>query len=159
MLFALSLLAPLQEFVLTDSTGQVVATGQAQGMAFSDMGVMRWPITFCLLMVLVLSVQAALRMRSAEPTQKALARSTIDGSLFWGSYAAVLGVLGTVVGFMVAAQAVEALGQVEPRLVWGGVKVALSTTVYGLLIFLISALAWFALRSWHRKTVLGGAQT
>lgn len=126
-------------------------------MTFSDMGVMRWPISFCLLMVLILAVQAAVRMRSGEPDQQVRARTTIDGGLFWGVYAAVLGVLGTVVGFMVAAQSIEAFGRVEAPLVWGGVKVALSTTVYGLLIFLLASITWFALRHWHRKAVLGGA--
>lgn len=152
----LSVLTVAQQYVLTDSTGQVRQTAEAGPIAFSDMGVMRWPITFCLVMVVVLAIQAAIRMKSGEPDNRILARATIDGSLFWGAYAAVLGVLGTVVGFMVAAQAVEALGEVETRLVWGGVKVALSTTVYGLLIFLLAALAWFALRGWHRRSVLGG---
>lgn len=126
-------------------------------MTFSDMGVMRWPISFCLLMVLILAVQAARRMRSGLPEQRVGARTTIDGGLFWGVYAAVLGVLGTVVGLMVAAQSIEAFGRVEAPLVWGGVKVALSTTVYGLLIFLVASVTWFALRHWHRKAVMGGA--
>jgi biopolymer transport protein ExbB/TolQ len=154
-----SVIIPLQEFVLTDSTGQVMARGEAVGplFSFSNLGVMRWPITFCLLMVVILAARAALRIRSGEPEQKVLARAAIDGSLFWGAYAVALGVLGTVVGFMMAAQAVEALGQVETPLVWGGVKVALSTTVYGLLIFLLSAIVWFGLRAWHRKAALSGA--
>lgn len=147
----LSMLATLQQYSVPGEP----LSGPAYPVTFGSMGVMRWPITFCLVMVVVLTVRAAWRMRQDEPEQLALARATIDGSLFWGAYAAVLGVLGTVVGFMVAAQAVEAFGRVETTLVWGGVKVALSTTVYGLLIFLLAAIAWFGLRSWHRKSVLG----
>jgi hypothetical protein len=148
----------VQQFVMTDSTGQATyAEAVGPLMAFSQMGVMAWPITFCLVMVVVLAVRSALRIRSGQPEQRALARGTIDGSLFWGAYAVPLGILGTVVGFMVAAQAIEAFGSADPRLVWGGVKVALSTTVYGLLIFLLASVTWFALRHWHRKAVLGGA--
>lgn len=159
MTLMLALAAPVQEFMMTDSAGNVV-TAEAVGplMSFSNMGVMAWPITFCLVMVVILAARAGLRMKSGEPEQQVLARSTIDGSLFWGAYAVVLGVLGTVVGFMLAAQAVEAFGQVNTTLVWGGVKVALSTTVYGLLVFLLAGLAWFGLRGWHRRAVLGGAQ-
>jgi len=158
MTFMLSLAATLQDYSMTDAAGNVI-TAEATGpiMSFSQMGVMAWPITFCLIMVVVLAARAGLRMQSGEREQQVLARATIDGGLFWGAYAVVLGVLGTVVGFMMAAQAVEAFGDVETRLVWGGVKVALSTTVYGLLIFLFSGLVWFGLRSWHRKAVLSAA--
>jgi biopolymer transport protein ExbB/TolQ len=96
-------------------------------------------------------------MKQGEADRAGLARRTIDGSVFWGAYALALGILGTLVGFMMAAQAVEALGRVETPLVWGGVKVALSTTLYGLLIFLGAALLWLGLRHWHRRTVLGSA--
>jgi len=159
MTYVLSLLAPVQEFVIYDSTGQAMARGEAVGplISFSNMGIMRWPITFCLVMVAVLAVRAAMRIRAGQPDQKAAARATIDGSLFWGAYAVALGVLGTVAGFMQAAQAVESVGQVDTRLVWGGVKVALSTTVYGLVIFTVAALVWFGLRQWHRRAVLSTA--
>lgn len=151
MTFMLSLMTTVQQV----SVGEAYTGPPPEMMSFSDMGVMRWPITFCLVMVAVLATRAAIRVRSGEPEQKVLSRGTIDGSLFWGAYAAVLGVLGTVVGFMVAAQSVEMAGRAVAPLVWGGVKVALSTTVYGLLVFLVAALAWFGLRQWHRKSVLG----
>ena len=157
MTFVLVIPTTLQELGATIQAGGVVGADASGPMfSFSQMGVMAWPITFCALMVTVLVGRAVLRMRSAEHEQAVLARTTIDGSLFWGAYAAVLGILGTVVGVIVAAQSIEHAGRAEAPLVWGGLKVALSTTVYGLLIFLVAALLWLGLRHWHRKAALGG---
>ncbi len=48
--------------------------------------------------------------------------------------APLLGFLGTVVGMIMAFQAIEAAGEVEATLVAGGIKVALLTTAEGLCI-------------------------
>ena len=48
--------------------------------------------------------------------------------------APLLGFLGTVVGMILAFQAIEAAGEVEATLVAGGIKVALLTTAWGLAI-------------------------
>lgn len=48
--------------------------------------------------------------------------------------APLMGFLGTVLGMISAFQAIEAAGEVEATLVAGGIKVALLTTAFGLLI-------------------------
>ena len=48
--------------------------------------------------------------------------------------APLLGFLGTVVGMILAFQSIEAAGEVEATLVAGGIKVALLTTAFGLMI-------------------------
>ncbi len=48
--------------------------------------------------------------------------------------APLLGFLGTVIGMILAFQAIEIAGQVDPALVAGGIKVALITTATGLSI-------------------------
>ena len=133
-----------------------VATGSSIPDTLLAGGFMMYPISFCAIMVLILTVRTAWSMNADEPGRGALARGTIDGVLFWGGYAGVLGVLGTVVGISIAAQAVEVVGRVETTLVWGGIKVSLITTIYGLLVLLGAGLLWFGLRHWHRSTVLGG---
>ncbi len=127
------------------------------GSFFGNMGYIVYPITFCALMVAILAVRAFMRLRDQADAQPTLVRTTIDGTLFWGAYAAVLGVFGTVLGIVVAAQAVEAVSAVEPRLVFGGIKIALTSTMYGVFVFLVAALVWFALRGRHRKATLAAA--
>lgn len=49
----------------------------------------------------------------------------------------MLGFLGTVVGMIAAFDAIEAAGDISPSLVAGGIKVALITTVGGLIVAII----------------------
>jgi len=51
--------------------------------------------------------------------------------------APMLGFLGTVVGMIEAFDAIEAAGDISPSLVAGGIKVALLTTVFGLIVAMI----------------------
>jgi biopolymer transport protein ExbB len=48
--------------------------------------------------------------------------------------APLLGFLGTVLGMIVAFQSIQAAGEVEASLVAGGIKIALLTTAFGLMI-------------------------
>jgi len=49
----------------------------------------------------------------------------------------MLGFLGTVVGMVQAFDAIEAAGDISPNIVAGGMKVALLTTVFGLIVAII----------------------
>lgn len=51
--------------------------------------------------------------------------------------APMLGFMGTVIGMIAAFDAIEAAGDISPSLVAGGIKVALITTVFGLIVAMI----------------------
>lgn len=51
--------------------------------------------------------------------------------------APMLGFMGTVIGMIDAFDAIEAAGDISPSLVAGGIKVALLTTVFGLIVAMI----------------------
>lgn len=51
--------------------------------------------------------------------------------------APMLGFLGTVVGMILAFDKIQSAGSMEPSLVAGGIKVALLTTVFGLIVAII----------------------
>lgn len=67
--------------------------------------------------------------------------SRLERGLVWISLfialAPMLGFLGTVVGMIGAFDAIEAAGDISPSLVAGGIKVALLTTVAGLIVAII----------------------
>ena len=48
-----------------------------------------------------------------------------------------LGFLGTVVGMVMAFDKIEKVGDISPTVVAGGMKVALITTIFGLIVALI----------------------
>lgn len=63
-----------------------------------------------------------------------------------GLFALVTGVFAQLIGIFSAFQFIEKAGSVTPALLAGGLKVSMITTIYGVLIFLISYGIWFALR-------------
>jgi biopolymer transport protein ExbB len=72
--------------------------------------------------------------------------SKLERGLVWISLfislAPMLGFLGTVVGMIDAFDAIEAAGDISPNLVAGGIKVALITTVGGLIVAIILQLCY-----------------
>lgn len=79
-------------------------------------------------------------------------RAEIDGVLFWGGFASVLGLIGTLVGVSLAARSLAAAGGDAPAsLVWGGLRVALIPTVFGFLVLAVCLLAWYGLRTVLRR--------
>jgi len=65
-----------------------------------------------------------------------LERGLVWLSLFI-SVAPMFGFLGTVVGMVAAFDAIEQAGDISPSLVAGGIKIALLTTVFGLIVAII----------------------
>lgn len=67
--------------------------------------------------------------------------SRLENNLSWISLfialAPMLGFLGTVVGMVQAFDAIEAAGDISPTVVASGMKVALLTTVFGLIVAII----------------------
>lgn len=113
-------------------------------------GVIMIPLLIVTFVMLALAVRAWLRLGRGDAAVGAMGTG-IDAVLFWGAYAVVLGLLGTLVGISQAAGAISRMGTVSAAFAWGGIKVAISTTIYGLLVFAVALLLWFALRSRHRR--------
>jgi len=65
-----------------------------------------------------------------------LERGLVWLSLFI-SVAPMLGFLGTVIGMIRAFDSIEEAGDISPRLVAGGIKIALLTTAFGLIVAVI----------------------
>lgn len=65
----------------------------------------------------------------------------LESGLTWISLfialAPMLGFMGTVIGMIVAFDTIEAVGDISPAVVAGGIKVALITTVFGLIVAII----------------------
>ncbi len=113
---------------------------------WDSMGFMRWPLAFSLGAVIVLALWSAFKLFRPGASPDRRTKAWLDAILFWGGFAVISGVLGTLVGIILAAQAIEAAGDVSTTLVWGGIKVALLTSFFGMLILAFAALLWFALQ-------------
>jgi hypothetical protein len=116
------------------------------GRIWHDMGVIHWPLLVSFLAVAGLTAWSVVRLFRAGAAPDLRTKAWIDAILFWGGFALVAGVLGTLLGIIVAAQSIEMAGDIEPVLIWGGIKVAMSSAAAGSLILALAALAWFALQ-------------
>ncbi len=125
------------------------------GRIWYEMGFIHWPLLFSFLAMVGLASWSALRLYRSGATADLRTKAWIDAVLFWGGFAFIAGVLGTLVGFIVAAQSIERAGNVATSLVFGGMKVALSSSAAGALILAFSALVWFALQLRWRLLLAG----
>lgn len=111
-----------------------------------DIGFIRWPLFFSLLAVLVLAAWSTFRLFGPGARPDLRTKAWLDSILFWGGFALISGVLGTLIGIIVAAQSIEAAGDVSTTLVWGGIKIALLSSALGAVILGFAALLWFVLQ-------------
>lgn len=115
-------------------------------------GYVMWVIFAVALLVLALGVRSWQRVGGLDGPDPVI-ETGIDAILFWGAWAVVVGLLGTFVGIYQAAGVISSagIGDVSAALVWGGIRVALTTTLFGLLVFTVASLGWIGLRTRYRR--------
>ncbi len=59
-----------------------------------------------------------------------------------GTFALVTGILGQLIGLYMAFSVIQKAGSVSSELLAGGLRISMITTLYGMIIFLISYLLW-----------------
>ncbi len=128
-------------------------------MVWAQTGIIKWPLAFSLLVVIGLAAYAARRVFESGGDPAPDTGIWVDSTLFWGGFAFLTGILGTLVGIIMAAQAIEATGgTISPQLLWGGLKVAMLSSVIGTLILTFASLIWFGLRFKLRMRMAGEDQ-
>ena len=55
-----------------------------------------------------------------------------------GIIALVFGVISFLIGFYIGAADISKAGELPPRIIWGGLQIAVITPIYGLIIYLAS---------------------
>jgi len=110
---------------------------------FAQMGVWAYPMLLTALLLLVQIGRAAAGIGQEAGRGNTLETQSI---LALGALNGVMGVLGTAIGIFLAAGTIETAASISPPIVWGGMKVALSTTVFGLLLLVLALVAWLVIR-------------
>lgn len=117
---------------------------------FLSGGFFMWLVLGAGLVSLALTADAG-RKLVGEPDDVLAVRAEIDAVLFWGGFASLLGLIGTLGGVGVMARSIERAGGVSAAVAWSGLRVAMVTTVFGLMVLALSLLAWFGLRTALRR--------
>jgi hypothetical protein len=73
-------------------------------------------------------------------------QNCLDGLLFWGGFAVIIGVLGSAIGYHKAMAAVVARGLANPRYVWIGSAEGLVSSIAGMLVLAGAGVCWYLLR-------------
>ena len=121
---------------------------------FAEGGFFMWFVLGAGLVATGLALDACRKVVGGADDTRAV-RAEIDGVAFWGVFASVLGLIGTLGGVVVMARWLERAGEASVGLIWGGLRVALIPTAFGLVVLTVSLLAWYGLRVAHRRTAAG----
>lgn len=70
-----------------------------------------------------------------------------------GLFALVFGLLGQFIGLYDALEAISIAGDIPPSLLAAGIRVSSITSIYGMIIFILSYLMWFGLRLIPKNSV------
>jgi hypothetical protein len=73
-------------------------------------------------------------------------QSCLDGLLFWGGLAIIIGVLGSVVGYHKIMTALVKRGVANPIAIWIGSAEGLVSSIAGLLVLAVAGACWYLLR-------------
>jgi hypothetical protein len=62
-----------------------------------------------------------------------------------GLFGLMVGILEQLIGLYQAFVAIEMIGEISPAMLAGGIKVSMISTIYGMIIYVISYLIWLGL--------------
>lgn len=101
-----------------------------------------YSILICLLLSIYLLIRGFIAIKSNSLTAEKYLKLTVDSSLL----GLVIGFLGSVIGLIFAFDSVEAMGNPEPAMFAGGLKVSLLTATFGLFSFVVARIGILILR-------------
>jgi len=110
-------------------------------------------LSLLLLIILILTVINAIRIRKNDGFESPVINRYLELIKSLGLFSLVTGMLGQFIGLFQAFNVIESGIDISPAMLAGGLKVSSITTIYGMIIFLIAYLVWFALRVYLQSTL------
>jgi hypothetical protein len=104
-------------------------------------------ILICLLLSLFFIIKGFLSLKTNEALSNKMIKLTVDSSLL----GLVLGFLCSVIGLITAFDSIQSMGNVDPNIFAGGLKVSLLTATFGLFSFVVARVGILVLRSAIKK--------
>jgi hypothetical protein len=109
------------------------------------------PITLCLIVIVCLVVYVFVLLAQ----KKRISLTLIEAIKQIGVLALAWGIFSTIAGLFQAFDALEAIKEMLPfQVIMGGMKVALITALYGLIVFILSMLAYVILKLSVKNSVV-----
>ncbi|WP_339606385.1 MotA/TolQ/ExbB proton channel family protein [uncultured Roseivirga sp.] len=106
--------------------------------------------TIVAVIMIVMSVYSAKNVLTNQVNENSQRKISLIKEV--GLFAFIIGLLASAMDLMGALQAIEMAGDVSPSLLAAGLKISFITPTYGLMIYTLSLLIYFALRAQANKT-------
>lgn len=102
-------------------------------------------LTIILLVVFSIAVLAGTKVFSKKATEADLTGQYLGYLKAVGLFALVFGVFGQFLDLYAIFRAIEMAGDINPQLLYAGLRISSITTIYGIGIFLLAYLFWLTL--------------
>jgi hypothetical protein len=118
---------------------------------FSLGGSFMWLLLVFAIVIVGLTLKGIIQIFSKEQKYSAQLENGANAILFWGFISLVVGFFAHFYGIYLAMDAIKRANDISPAIVAGGYANSLNTILFGMGIFLVSAICWFALRWKYKK--------
>jgi len=118
---------------------------------FMQGGVMMFLLVLIALVLFGIVLRALWHLFVRGGTNVPVIQNCLDGLLFWGAFAVVIGVLGSAVGYHKAMTALVERGLANPIAIWIGSAEGLVSSIAGMLVLAFAGTCWYLLRWQHLR--------
>lgn len=108
------------------------------------------------IVVVALAVRGFIQLFARKDAIHPGTRQGVHAIIFWGAFSALLGILGQCTGIYNALGAIARASEISPAVIMAGLAESFTSTLFGLTIFIVSALLWFILHSRYRHLTEDG---
>jgi len=108
-------------------------------------------LTILLVILVAVTVYFVIIIASGKASDKPNFRHQLKYVRSIGLFTLVTGILGQMIGLFQAFNAIEAVKDISPSIVAGGLKISMITSLTGIFIYLVSIVLWFLLDLWYHK--------
>ncbi len=121
------------------------------GYFFKSMGIWFVPIMLMTLVTFVMALIQSIRLffDGARPDRRV--EGGIHAIIFWGAVCAATGILGQLSGIYKALNVVARAAEISPQVCAMGLAESYTTTIFGLVVFILSGFTWYGLLARYRK--------
>ncbi len=118
---------------------------------FAQAGSTAPPLVLLTLVIIGLAIYRFIQVVQTGATKGPALQAGINTILFWGGFAAVLGLFGQFSGITKALRVIADAPTVSPRLVYLGLYESFLSTLMGFIILIIASLIWLVLRTFYMR--------
>ena len=113
---------------------------------FMQGGVMMWLLVLITLVVYGIVLRLLWHLFVRGGNDSLVIQNCLDGLLFWGWFAVLIGILGSAIGYHKGMASIVARGVANPIALWIGSAEGLISSIVGLLILAGAGTCWYLLR-------------